>query len=154
MKRAIIGTAFGAVFILGGTMQNAARADAWVFRDTLRPNGHDRSLAVKRADGRKCGTSHNMFTDSATFEQCMLARGWVFDHVIPDPPPARRRDSSSDHTPPISVPPNDDWVQRQQQQDNLQQMINTQQMINDQQILNDQMFQQQQQMIINQMNNQ
>jgi hypothetical protein len=50
MKRTILST----VLILGG-MLNAARADTWVFRDTLWPNGHDRSMAAKRADGRKCG---------------------------------------------------------------------------------------------------
>jgi len=44
-------------------------------------------------------------------------------------------------------------VRRQQDQDNLQQMLNTQQMINDQQMQNDQMFQQQQQQMINDMNN-
>ena len=148
MKRTIM----GAILILGGTL-GAAHADAWVFRDTLRPHGHDRSLAVKRADGRRCGASHNMFTDSPAFEQCMLARGWVFDHAMPDPPSARRRDSSSHHTPPIYVAPNDDWVQRQQEQDNRQQMLNQQLMNDSQQLLNDQMFQQQQQMIINQMNN-
>src|ERR1019366_10764726 len=96
MKRTIMGT----MLILGG-MLTAAHADAWVFRDTLRPHGHDRSLAAKRADGRKCGTSHNMFEDGASFEQCMLGRGWVFDHVIPDPPSAHARSSGTDdHIPP------------------------------------------------------
>jgi hypothetical protein len=53
MKRTIIGT----MLMLSATL-SAAQADTWVFRDTLRPNGHDRSMAVKRADGRRCGASH------------------------------------------------------------------------------------------------
>ena len=52
-----------------------------------------------------------------------------------------------------AISSNDDMVRRQQDQDNLQQMLNTQQMINDQQMQNDQMFQQQQQQMINDMNN-
>jgi hypothetical protein len=80
----------------------------------------------------------------------MFARGWVLDHIIPDPPSAHARNSSHDDSPPIdSNSSNDDWVARQHDQDNLQQMINTQQMNDDQQMLNDQMFQQQQ-MINNQ----
>jgi hypothetical protein len=46
-----------------------------------------------------------------------------------------------------AISSNDDMVRRQQDQDNLQQMIN------DQQMQNDQMFQQQQQQMINDMNN-
>jgi hypothetical protein len=141
MKRTIIAS----LLMLGG-MLNAAHADGWVFRDTLRPNGHARSMAAKRADGRKCGASHNMFTAGGPFEQCMLARGWVFDHVIPDPPLVHVRNSSSDHTPPIEVQSNDDWVRRQLDQDNIQQMINQQNLNNIQQMNTDQ-FNQQQQMI-------
>jgi hypothetical protein len=149
MKRTITATILSATLILGG-MLSAAHADTWVFRDTLRPNGHDRSMAVKRADGRKCGTSHDMFTAVAPFEQCMLARGWTLDHVIPDPPSIQARSTGSDdYSPPIDNSSNDDWVARQRDQDNLQQMINTQQMVNDQQMQNDQMFQQQQQQMIN-----
>ena len=81
MKRTITATILSATLILGG-MLSAAHADTWVFRDTLRPNGHDRSMALKRADGRKCGTSHDMFTAVAPFEQCMLARGWRFSHTL------------------------------------------------------------------------
>ena len=83
----------------------------------------------------------------------MLARGWVLDHVIPDPPPRHARTSDDSDTAPVDNSANDDWVRRQQDQDNLQQMLNTQQMINNQQMLNDQMFQQQQQQMINDMNN-
>jgi hypothetical protein len=42
----------GTMSILGG-MLTAAHADTWAFTDTLRPNGHERSMAAKRADGLK-----------------------------------------------------------------------------------------------------
>jgi hypothetical protein len=72
------------VVIFGG-MLGVASADTDIFRDTLRPGGHDRSLAAKFADGRKCGASRqNTFTDSAAFQQCMQSRGWVLDHVVAD----------------------------------------------------------------------
>jgi hypothetical protein len=107
MKRTMI----GAVLILG-SMLSAAHANTWVFRDTLRPNGHDRSMAVKYADGRKCGTSH----------------------IIPDPPSAGSRVAgpSYDDSAPVASSNDDSWVQRQQDQA-LQDMVNTQQMVNDQQ---------------------
>jgi excinuclease UvrABC ATPase subunit len=63
------------------------------------------------------------------------------------------RRSNDDYTPPVDNSSSDEMVRRQQDQDNLQQMLNTQQMINDQQMQNDQMFQQQQQQMINDMNN-
>jgi hypothetical protein len=146
----------GATLILGG-MLTAAHADTWVMRDTLRPNGNERSMAAKRADARKCGAARSgrSFSDTAApdMQQCMRARGWVLDHVIPDPPSRHARSSDYSYTPPVDNSSNDDWVRRQQDQDNLQQMINTQQMINNQRMQNDQMFQQQQQQMINDMNN-
>jgi hypothetical protein len=153
MKRAILGTVLGTMLVLGG-MLTAASADTWVFRDALRPNGHDRTKAAKLADGRKCGLSHNTFKDGSPFEQCMLARGWTLDHIIPDPPSVHARHSSHDNGPPVDNSSNDDWAARQRDQDNIQQMLNTQQMINNQQMQNDQQFQQQQQQMINDMNNQ
>jgi hypothetical protein len=72
----------------------------------------------------------------------------------PDPAPRIAHGSNDDSPPPIDNSSNDDWVRRQQDQDNLQQMLNTQQMINNQQMLNDQQFQQNQQQMINNMNNQ
>ena len=145
-------TIITATLILGG-MLNAAHADTWIFRDTLRPGGQDRSMAVKRADGRKCGTIRGSFRDGSGFEQCMVARGWVLDHIIPDPLSAHARNSSHDDRPPVDNSSNDDWVQRQRDQDNTQQMINNQQMLDNQQMQNDQQFQQQQQQMINDMNN-
>jgi hypothetical protein len=159
MKRTMIATALSTTLLLVG-MLRAAHADTWVFRDTLRPNGHDRSMAAKRADGRSCGASRSGRSFSAAaapnMRACMFVRGWALDHIIPDPPSARARvagdDSPASPAPQIDTSSNDDMVRWQQDQDNLQQMINNQQMINDQQMLNDQMFQQQQQQMINNMN--
>ena len=144
MKRVIIST----MLILGG-MLNAAIADTYIFKDTLRPHGHDRGMAVKRADARKCGASDGRsFRNVAAFEQCMLAHGWAFDHIIPDPSPAYAH-GSGNVSAPVDNSSNDDWVRRQQDQDNIQQMLNQQQMFNNQQMLNDQQFQQQQQQMLN-----
>ncbi len=155
MKRTMIATALSTTLLLVG-MLRAAHADAWVFRDTLRPNGHDGSIAAKRADGRSCGASRSgrSFSDAAApnIRECMFVRGWALDHIIPDPPSVHARASVSGDdspSPQIDTSANDDMVRRQQDQDNLQQMISNQQIINDQQMLNDQMFQQQQQMINN-----
>lgn len=151
MKRTMIARALSTTLLLVG-MLRAAHADTWVFRDTLRPNGHDRSMAAKRADGRKCGASRSgrSFTDAAApnMRECMFVRGWALDHIIPGPPSVHAGGSSDDApSPEIDTSANDDMVRRQQDQDNLQQMIN------DQQMLNDQMFQQQQQQqMINNMN--
>jgi hypothetical protein len=154
MKRTMIATALSTTLLLVG-MLRAAHADTWVFRDTLRPNGHDRSVAAKRADGRRCGASLSGRSFSAAaapnLRACMSVRGWALDHIIPDPPSARARVAGDDSpAPQIDTSANDDMARWQQDQDNLQQTINNQQMVNDQQMLNDQMFQQQQQMINNQ----
>jgi hypothetical protein len=147
MKRKLL----GAILILGG-MLTAAHADTWVMKDTIRPNGHERSMAAKHADARKCGAAHGgqSFNDAAApnMQQCMLAHGWVLDHVTPDPVTRHARRSNDDNAPSVDNSSNDDWVRRQQDQDNTQQMLNTQQMINDQQMQNNQ----QQQQIIDDMN--
>jgi hypothetical protein len=141
--------------VLGG-MLTVAHADTWVFRDTLRLNGHERSMAAKRADGVKCGAARggHSFSDAKApdMQQCMSARGWALDPVIPDPPRRHARSSSDAYNAPVDNSSNDDWVRRQQDQDNTQQMLNTQQMINNQQMQNDQMSGQQQQQMINDMN--
>jgi hypothetical protein len=145
----------GAMLILGG-MLTAAHADTWVMKDTLRPNGHERSMAAKRADASKCGAAQSgrSFNDATApnMQQCMLARGWVLDHVVPDPVSRHARRSNDDDAPPVDNSSNDDQAQRQRDFDQ-QNFLNTQQMINDQQMQNDQMFQQQQQQMINDMNN-
>jgi hypothetical protein len=136
-------------------MVTAAHADTWVFKDTLRPGGHERSMAAKRVDGVKCGAARNgqSFTDAKApnMRQCMSAHGWALDHVIPDPPTRHARSSKGSYAP-VDNSSNDDGVRRQQDQDNLQQSINTQQMINNQQMVNDQQAQQAQQQMINDMN--
>jgi uncharacterized low-complexity protein len=159
MKHTIIATAISTALLFTATLQ-AAKADTWVFKDMQRPNGHERSMAAKRADARKCGAdrSGRSFSDARApdMQSCMFAFGWALDHVIPDPPSRQARASVAKDTSPspqIDNSSNDDWVQRQQDQDNLQQMLNTQQMINDQQRVNDQMMQDQTQQMIN-MNNQ
>ena len=123
MKRKLLGT----MLILGG-MLTAAHADTWVMRDTLRRNGHERSMAAKRADARKCGAAQGgrSFNDTAApnMQQCMLARGWALDHIVPDPVSRHARRSNDDTAPPVDNSSNDDWVRRQQDQDNLQQMLN------------------------------
>lgn len=136
--------------ILGG-MLTAAHADTWVFRDSLRPNGHERSMAAKRADGVKCGANRGgrSFSDAAAtnMQQCMSARGWSLAHIVPDPPTRHARWSTGTYTPADNS--SNDGVRRQHEQDNLQQMNDTQQMINNQQQVNDQQAQQQ---MINDMN--
>ena len=49
MKRKLL----GAMLILGG-MLTAVHADTWVMKDTLRPNGHERSMA--RRTGSSIGS--------------------------------------------------------------------------------------------------
>jgi hypothetical protein len=72
------------LLVLAGAVQ-ASASDTYVFRDALQPGGHPRSMAAKRADGRKCGsTRQNTFSDVTAFEQCMQTRGWALDHVVPD----------------------------------------------------------------------
>jgi hypothetical protein len=65
----------------------AARAeDNYRFKDILKPNGHERSLSAKLADGRSCGAKGSHFSgDPGPFEQCMRAHGWVVDRYTPDP---------------------------------------------------------------------
>jgi hypothetical protein len=145
MKRTLIGT----VLILGGMMSSAS-ADTYVFRDGIRPHGHERSAAVRHADGRKCGTRNNEFTDVLAFEQCMLKYGWVFDHIISDPP--TYVDNSDDDAPVIDNSSSDDFWRSQREFEANQDMLNTQQMLNDQQQMIDQQNMVNEQNYINSMN--
>ena len=149
MQRKLLGTILSTILILGGTL-TAAHADTWVFKDTLRPGGHERSMAAKRADGAKCGAERGgrSFSDAAAtnMQQCMSARGWALAHIIPDRPTRHARSSNDTYTP-VDNSSNDDQAQRQRDTDQ-QNSDNTQQMINNQQMQNDQ----QQQQIINDMN--
>jgi len=98
------------VALLAGTVA-CAQADTWTFRDILRPHGHDRSMAQKRADGRKCGSNGYTFRDETKdqFTACMRRHGWALASVRPDPD--ERSSSSYDPTfdtpiePPAIPPP-------------------------------------------------
>lgn len=72
-----------------------ASADTWIFRDVSRPHGHERSMKAKFADAHKCGATGHQFADAVAFNftQCMLAHGWVRDHVVPDPAPRFKRNA-------------------------------------------------------------
>ena len=80
---------WGAVALVALTAlsSGAARADDnYHFKDVRKPNGHERSLSAKLADGRSCGASGSHFSgDVGTFERCMRAHGWVVDRHTPDP---------------------------------------------------------------------
>jgi len=76
-----------AVIVLVILSVGAAQAeDGYHFKDVLRPNGHERSLSAKLADGRSCGAKGSHFSgDPAPFEQCMRAHGRGVDRYRPDP---------------------------------------------------------------------
>src|SRR5579862_347329 len=69
----------------------AARADTYLFTDTLRPGGVARSDAAFQADEHRCGADANdHFRNVTAFKKCMRGRGWVADAYKPDPPKSRR----------------------------------------------------------------
>ena len=79
MKRKLLGT-----MLILGAMLTAVHADTvypdtWVMKDTLRPSGHERSMAAKHADARKCSAARGeqSFNDASApnMQQCMRARG-------------------------------------------------------------------------------
>ena len=83
--RAVVMTALVTVMSLG-----AARAEMFLFSDTLRPGGHARSDAAFKADEHRCGADANdHFGNVAAFKRCMRARGWVNDEYHPDAPRSR-----------------------------------------------------------------
>ena len=83
--RAVAAAALVTVLSLG-----AARADTYLFTDTLRPGGHARSDAAFQADEHRCGADANdHFGNVAAFKKCMRAHGWVADAYKPDPPRSR-----------------------------------------------------------------
>lgn len=71
----------------------SAAADTWVFKDVLRPGGHSRSMKAKFSDAHACGAVGNSIPDDIKWDlqSCMLAHGWVRDHVIDDPAPRHTR---------------------------------------------------------------
>ena len=83
--RAAAVTAIVTVLSLG-----AARADTYLFTDTLRPGGVARSEAAFHADEHRCGADANHHLHNvAAFKKCMRAHGWVADAYKPDAPKSR-----------------------------------------------------------------
>jgi hypothetical protein len=65
------------------------------YTDILRPNGHERTMAEKLADGHACGATRNGQYNSrneAAFRKCMSAHGWQLERVEMDP--GDKRDKS------------------------------------------------------------
>ncbi len=85
IRRAVAAAAVcAAVLSVGAAQAN----DTAIFRDALKPNGHERTKSEKFADGQRCGASGPAHTIRATmpvFESCMRAKGWVLDHYTQDP---------------------------------------------------------------------
>jgi hypothetical protein len=87
--RAIRAAAVAAIFTV--LSLGAARADTYLFTETLRPGGVARSDAAFQADEHRCGADANdHFGNVAAFKKCMRAHGWVADAYEPDPPRSRR----------------------------------------------------------------
>ena len=76
-----------ALLLLAGTIA-AAQADTYTFRDILKPNGKARSMAAKKADGRKCGAAGDYFPtqDTERFTACMRGLGWTVGNIKRAPP--------------------------------------------------------------------
>jgi hypothetical protein len=77
---------------------NAAHAnDGVAFRDALKPNGRERSVAQKFADGYACGATgpNRTVPFMPAFEKCMNGKGWVLDHYTSNKIPAPGR--TTDH---------------------------------------------------------
>src|ERR1700737_3802233 len=103
MKHTIIATAISTALLFTGSLQ-AAKADTWVCKDMLRPNGHERSMSAKRADARKCGAdrSGRSFSDTRApnMQSCMFNHRWTLSQIIPDPPSRHARVPDNDYSPP------------------------------------------------------
>jgi hypothetical protein len=89
VRRSLMTAAMLSALTLAGV--SGALAESNVYKDIRKPNGHDRTSAIKLADSRACGASkqRDLPPDIAGFNACMYAHGWALDHVIPDPPLAR-----------------------------------------------------------------
>lgn len=88
-----------ALALLIGTAA-AAHADTYTFRDILKPNGKERTMAQKRADGRKCGSRNNQFPVAQTdrFTACMRSHGWVVGNIEYAPPKDEGTPDTPDNT--------------------------------------------------------
>jgi hypothetical protein len=87
MKKLIVAAAFA---LLSASPAMASHYGI-VFHDTLRPNGHHRSLAVANAASASCftqtGTSPEA-TPTQPYKDCMKAQGfrWMATKLVKDPP--------------------------------------------------------------------
>ena len=79
-----------------GSVASAAAENA-TFTDALKPNGHARSAAVRRADGRACGSAggHIDVAKFPAFRECMRAKGWELSRLARTPA-ERARDRAID----------------------------------------------------------
>ena len=83
--RAAAATAVVTVLSLG-----AARADTYLFTDTLRHSGVARGEAAFHSDEHRCGADANdHLSNVAAFKKCMRSHGWVADAYKPNPPKSR-----------------------------------------------------------------
>jgi hypothetical protein len=81
MKRLVIAT----ILVLSAAA--SAGAETYVYKDTLRPNGHERDMAAKKADARSCGAINwTVRHDWPEFNQCMQTHDWVVGYVKPNTP--------------------------------------------------------------------
>jgi hypothetical protein len=75
-----------ATFAEPDAQEEVAQGDmqTYIFKDVLKPHGKARGAAEKQADARACGASweNDLPSNIPTFEKCMRARGWKFDHIV------------------------------------------------------------------------
>jgi hypothetical protein len=99
-RRTIVATVVVCALGLAGI--TSASADTHLYRDALRPNGHERTTAQKFADFRACGYRKGTYvTDSeaARIDACMRSRGWTLDRVVESRPGKRARHAHARHNP-------------------------------------------------------
>jgi hypothetical protein len=84
VRQSLITAAVLSALTLAGVL--SASAESNVYKDISKPNGHERSSAIKLADSRACGADRqrDLPPDIAGFNACMYAHGWMLDHVIED----------------------------------------------------------------------
>jgi hypothetical protein len=86
MKRIIM----AALLLASSALGAPADSSTYVFKDALKPSGHERGADVRHADGRACGVSVDldMPADVPAFKKCMLARGWRISRILTERSPA------------------------------------------------------------------
>jgi hypothetical protein len=140
MKRPVIAT----LVLLGTVLAAHAEIDIW--NDVRKPWRSNAEIdSALQADvaicDREAGEQHGPV--SAKYRQCMLRRHWRLGRAIrtySSPIVVHNGGTPVDYS-------NDDTIRRQQEQDNIQQMINNQQTFDTQQRLDAEQFNQNQQML-------